>query len=73
MIATAATVAPVTTSAITLTWRTGKPGSASAAGATTQLVATAYPAPASTPSPSGSACGRRAATSSPVKGMTGIR
>ena len=33
----------------------------------------AYPAPASTPRPSGSAWGRRAAASSPTNGMTGIR
>jgi len=41
--------------------------------AVTRLTATPYPAPASTPRPSGSACGRRAATRRPVKGMTGIR
>ena len=73
MTATVATVATATASAIRLAGRTAKPGADSAAGATTALTRTPYPAPASTPSPSGSACGRRAATSSPVKGMTGIR
>ncbi len=71
--ATAATVATATASAIRLACRTAKPGADSAAGATTALTTTPYPAPASTPSPSGSACGRRAATSTPMKGMTGIR